>query len=390
MASLATRRRVTVLVAARPNFVKLAPVVHWLGGDDRVAIRILHAGQHYDPALSGSFLDQLGMPQPDINLGAGSGTHAEQTARVLVGVERDLASDRPDALIVAGDVNSTLAGALAAAKLEIPIVHVEAGLRSRDWTMPEEINRVLTDRLSDLLLCTSADAVENLRAEGIEGRHVALVGNTMIDTLRRLVGAARAGGARDSLGLAKRGYALVTLHRPAVVDDDERLAAVLRALDDLASDVAVVLPLHPRVRERAHRLAHETAPRVRLLEPLHYLDFLALESDARLVVTDSGGVQEETSVLGVPCLTYRDSTERPVTVELGTNRVVGIDADALLAACRRELERTRDFTPADIPLWDGNAGERAADAIGALLLGQPGSRASSGGTVSALGSARSR
>jgi UDP-N-acetylglucosamine 2-epimerase (non-hydrolysing) len=357
---------VTAVVAARPNFVKMAPVVRALSADG-IAVRVLHTGQHYDAALSGSFLEQLQMPAPDENLGVGSGSHGEQTARVLVGTERSLESNPTDALVVAGDVNSTLAAALAAVKLGVPIVHVESGLRSRDWTMPEEVNRVLTDRISDLLLCTSADAIENLAEEGISGPQVALVGNTMIDSLWRLVDQADANTPLPALGLEPRGYALVTLHRPALVDDPAHLAAVLRVLDDLAGELPVIFPMHPRTRARLGSDGAEGLQRLTLLEPLAYLEFLALERSARLVITDSGGVQEETSALGVPCLTYRTTTERPITIELGTNRLIGTDPEALAAACKQELSLECDFAPAVIPLWDGHAGERAAAAIAGIL-----------------------
>jgi len=358
---------VTAVVAARPNFVKMAPVVEALRAREGVSVRLLHTGQHYDAALSTSFLEQLGMPSPDANLGIGSGSHAEQTARVLVGVEQDLVSHRPAALVVGGDVNSTMAAALAAAKLGVPIVHVESGLRSGDWTMPEEVNRVVTDRISDLLLCTSADAVENLAREGIEGEPVALVGNTMIDSLRRLVDVADPGSVLAELGLRARGYVLVTLHRPAVVDEPEALSEVIGVLDELADQLDVVFPVHPRTRARLSELG-TTPSRVRLLEPVPYLDFIALERMARLVITDSGGVQEETSALGVPCLTYRTTTERPVTIELGTNALVGTDPAQLAASCRVELALAREFAPTAIPLWDGNAGPRAAQAIVGQLI----------------------
>ena len=358
---------VTAVVAARPNFVKIAPVVHALRDGEGVPARILHTGQHYDPALSQSFLEQLGMPSPDANLEVGSGSHAEQTAGVLIGVEGDLEAHRPAAIIVAGDVNSTMAASLAAVKLGVPVVHVESGLRSGDWTMPEEVNRIVTDRVADLRLCTSADAVENLAAEGIEGDAVALVGNTMIDSLWRLADAAEAGEPLRRLGLERRGYVLVTLHRPSLVDDPKRLTAVLEVLAQLSRRLPVVFPMHPRTRDRVRSAGVRMPDAVRAFEPLGYLDFLALERWARLVVTDSGGVQEETSALGVPCLTYRTTTERPVTIELGTNRLIGVEPASLAAACHEELARGRDFTPARIPLWDGHAGERAARAIAALI-----------------------
>ncbi len=360
-------RTVTAVVAARPNFVKMAPVVHALREREGIGVRVLHTGQHYDAALSQSFLEQLAMPVPDENLGAGSGTHAEQTARVLVGVEGSLRSHPSAALLVAGDVNSTMAAALAAVKLGVPIVHIESGLRSGDWSMPEEVNRIVTDRVSDLLLCTSAEAVDNLAAEGISGSRVALVGNTMLDSLWRLLDQAERAASLADLGLDERAYALVTLHRPALVDDPRSLRAVVAVLDELATELPVVFPLHPRTRTRLEGLAPATSPRLMLLEPLPYLQFLALERSARLVVTDSGGVQEETSALGVPCLTYRTTTERPVTIELGTNVLVGTDPDALRAACDRELATEREFVPAPIPRWDGEAGPRAAAEIASLL-----------------------
>ncbi|MGI8715005.1 MAG: non-hydrolyzing UDP-N-acetylglucosamine 2-epimerase [Solirubrobacteraceae bacterium] len=357
----------TAVVAARPNFVKMAPVIDALLHRGRVGVRVLHTGQHYDPALSDSFFAQLGMPAPDENLGVGSGTHAEQTARVLVGVESSLQLRRPDALVVAGDVNSTLAAALAAAKLGVAVVHIESGLRSGDWTMPEEINRVLTDRLADLLLCTSADALDNLAAEGIVGESVTLVGNTMIDSLWRLVERAKRSNPLGAFGLQSRRFVLVTLHRPALVDDDDRLAAVLAVLDELAAELPVVFPVHPRTRERIGRLGDRSPRALRLLEPLPYLEFLSLERAARLVITDSGGVQEETSALGVPCLTYRTTTERPVTIERGTNRLIGTRPEALAEACREEFAIARDFAAAAIPLWEGQAGGRAAEAIESLI-----------------------
>lgn len=359
---------VTAVVAVRPNFVKMAPVIQALLDGGRVQVRVLHTGQHYDSALSERFLEQLGMPAPDENLGAGSGSYAEQVASVLVGVEATLRRHPSSVLVVAGDVNSTFAAGLAAAQAGVPVVHVESGLRCGDWSMPEEINRVLTDRLSDLLLCTSADAVANLASEGISGEHVALVGNTMIDSLWRLLARAEQESPLSRLGLEPRRFALVTLHRPALVDDDERLAAVLSVLEELASELSVVFPVHPRTRARINGLDAMAGGRMRLLEPVSYLEFIELERTARLVITDSGGVQEESSALGVPCLTYRANTERPVTIELGTNRLIGTDPGDLAAAVRAELDRQGDFTPAQIPLWDGHAGARAARAIESLAV----------------------
>lgn len=369
--------RLLVVVGARPNFVKVAPVWHALQRTGALELELLHTGQHYDRALSGSFLDQLRLPDPHHVLGVGSGTHAEQTAAVLIGTEKVLSAGGHDAVLAAGDVNSTLAAALAAAKLGVGVIHLEAGLRSTDWSMPEEINRVLTDRLSDLLLCPSDDAPANLAAEGID-RRVEMVGNTMIDTLLEFEAAAGERGVPAALGLEPGGYVLVTLHRPGLVDEPALLGRTLRALGVLADRLPVVFPVHPRTRARLAD-AHVSDHGVRLLDPLDYLDFLGLMRDARLVVTDSGGVQEETSVLGVPCLTYRTTTERPVTVTLGTNELVGLDPAVLARSAERVIAAPRPERPA-IPLWDGRAGERAADAIVAAfrdgLFGElPGERA---------------
>ncbi len=359
-------RSILCVVGARPNFVKVAPVVHALQAHDDTEVRLLNTGQHYDRALAGSFIEHLGMPMPDYDLGVGSGTHARQTAAVLTGTEDLLLEHRPDAIVVAGDVNSTLAAALAAAKLGIPIVHLESGLRSGDWTMPEEINRVLTDRISDLLLCHCADGVDNLAAEGIGGDRVALVGNTMIDSLFRLLPTARQGDVMQRHGLRAGGYVLVTLHRPALVDHPDRLTAVVEVLAELADSLPVVFPLHPRTRPLLQAAAPAELERLTAIDPLEYLDFIALQAAARLVVTDSGGVQEETSALGIACLTYRDNTERPVTIELGTNRLVGMDPEALARAAAEELSRpVTGVRP--IPLWDGAAGVRAAAAILEML-----------------------
>ncbi len=357
------RFRVQVVVGARPNFVKAAPLVHALAEDSGVDVELIHTGQHYDRALSEGFFEQLDIPAPTHHLGVGSGTQAEQTAAVLVGVERVLAERPPDALVVAGDVNSTMGAALAAAKLGVPVVHLESGLRSRDWSMPEEINRVVTDRVADLLLCHCQEAVDNLISEGVPRERIALVGNTMIDSLLRLLPVARAKDTLNTLGLASREFVLVTLHRPALVDDAVLLGAVLEVLSDLGRELPVVFPMHPRTRARLESGPTLDGTHVRLLEPLDYLDFIALEAEARVVITDSGGVQEETSALGTPCLTYRDTTERAITAELGTNRMVGVDPDALRAACQDELARQVPTDRPEIPLWDGRAGPRAAKAI---------------------------
>lgn len=356
------------VVGARPNFVKVAPVIHALQRLGAVRVKVLHTGQHYDESLAGSFLERLGFPPVNFALGVGSGTHAEQTAAVMIGVERVLSENSFAGVLVAGDVNSTMAAALAAVKMGVSVAHLEAGLRSGDREMPEETNRIVTDRVADLLLCHCEEAVENLVREGVAPQQIELVGNTMIDSLFDLLPVAERSTALDRLGLDRRGFVLVTLHRPSLVDDAERLEGVLAVLRGLARRLPVVLPLHPRTQAR---LAARDGALEGLvaLEPLDYLDFIALEEAARMVITDSGGVQEETSALGVPCITYRTTTERPVTITHGTNRLVGVDADALGRACEEMLDGESRPTPVPtIPLWDGHAGERAAAAIATRLL----------------------
>ena len=362
--------RVCFVVGARPNFMKAAPVLQALRTLDPDSEPLLvHTGQHYDADMSDVFLEQLGLPAPDVFLGVGSGSHGEQTARALVGVEQVLLEHAPALVVVPGDVNSTLAAALAAVKLGIPVAHLEAGLRSFDPSMPEEHNRRLTDHLSSILLAHSQSALDNLAAEGIDAGSVHLVGNTMIDSLLAHVEAARAGRPWDAFGLEPGGYGLVTLHRPALVDDSELLRAVVEALVDLAGTYPLVFPVHPRTVDRlAGAGLRDVLERTNVFvtKPLGYLEFLGLEAEARFVLTDSGGVQEETSALGVPCFTLRDSTERPVTVELGTNTLLGLDPERI-----REipglLEHIR--TPTPIPLWDGHAGTRAAQVLADFLAG---------------------
>lgn len=357
-----------VVVGARPNFVKVAPVIHALAEGGSTTVRVLNTGQHYDHRLAGSFLEQLDFPPVEFSLGIGSGTHAEQTAAVMVGVERVLAEGSFDAVMVPGDVNSTMAAALAAVKLRVPVVHLEAGLRSGDEEMPEEINRIVTDRVSNLLLCHSPEAIDNLAREGVPADRVELVGNTMIDSLFALLPAARETGVVDRLGLKDGGFGLVTLHRPALVDDPGRLGAVLEVLRELSKRLPLVMPLHPRTRARLDAQEDGALGGIVALEPLEYMEFVSLEASARMVVTDSGGVQEETSVLGVPCITYRTTTERPLTVTQGTNRLVGVAPDLLAVACQEVLDAEMPAQAPEIPLWDGAAGGRAAAAIEAALM----------------------
>ncbi|HSD25625.1 MAG TPA: UDP-N-acetylglucosamine 2-epimerase (non-hydrolyzing) [Solirubrobacterales bacterium] len=360
---------VLAVVGARPNFVKAAPVIAALKETEGVSVRVLHTGQHYDRALSGGFIERLGMREPDANLEVGSGTHAEQTAGVLTGIEKDLLAHPADVVLVPGDVNSTMGAAIAATKLHVGVAHIESGLRSRDWGMPEEVNRVVTDRISDLLLCTSEDAVENLAAEGITGDGVKLVGNTMIDSLFRLLEGVDRAELLEQNQLESRDFVLVTLHRPALVDDPELLGPTMDVLGEIGGDMPVIFPVHPRTRGRLEGMGYSATGKVTLAEPMDYTDFIGLEAEARLVVTDSGGVQEETSVLGTPCLTYRTTTERPVTIELGTNELVGVDPQALREAAERELGEEVPADPPEIPLWDGKAGPRAAAAVVAFLKG---------------------
>lgn len=353
--------RVTFVVGARPNFMKTAPVVAALRAlAPDAEITLVHTGQHYDADMSQVFLDELGLPTPDVFLGVGSGTHAEQTAKALVGVEQVLRDTRAEMVVVPGDVNSTLAGALAGVKLRVAVTHLEAGLRSYDPEMPEEHNRRLTDVVSSLLLVHSESAIGNLEREGItEG--VVFVGNTMIDSLLAHVDQARAAAPWRELGVDEGSYALVTLHRPALVDDPRLLRATAEGLAVLAEELPVVFPVHPRTRAHIEQSGLGGILRgVTVTTPLPYLSFLGLQAGAQLVLTDSGGVQEETSALGVRCFTLRDTTERPVTVELGTNTVLGARPERI-AEIPALLAQPKPGSP--IPLWDGRAGERAAAAI---------------------------
>jgi len=350
--------RVICVAGARPNYMKVKPVMDALDGRGADVI-LVHTGQHYDPAMSDVFFADLGIRAPDHYLGAGSGTQATQTARVMTAFEPLAAVLAPDVVVVVGDVNSTLACALVAAKSGALVAHVEAGLRSRDWTMPEEVNRVVTDRVSDYLFAPSADAVANLRAEGYRDDQIHLVGNVMVDTLLANRDRAAARGTLSSLGLQPGRYGLVTLHRPANVDDPAVLGALLSALAEVARMCPLVLPAHPRAAERLR--GARLNGRVRVIPPAGYLDFVALQSSAALVLTDSGGVQEETTALGVPCLTLRDNTERPVTLTEGTNQLVGRDPDRIVDAARRVLEAPP--APRSPALWDGRAGQRIADAL---------------------------
>ncbi len=351
------------ITGARPNFPKAAPVIAALAARG-VPQLLVHTGQHYDDAMSEVFFRELKLPRPDVNLGVGSGSHAVQTAAVMVGLEELFVREHPDLVIVYGDVNSTVAAALVAAKLHIPVAHVEAGLRSFDMTMPEEVNRRLTDQLSDLLLVTSPDAIGHLAREGAGDERIHFVGNPMIDTLLATVDRLDSEQARTAHGLPKA-YAVATLHRPANVDDDDQATELVQALHGVADLFAIVVPLHPRGRERLMKAGLGDHPDIHVVDPLGYVEFMSLVRGAAAVITDSGGVQEETTVLGVPCLTLRPNTERPVTITHGTNRLV--TTATLVAAAQAVRDRGPLTSWSTPPLWDGHAGPRIAAVIVAWL-----------------------
>lgn len=358
--------KVINVVGARPNFMKVAPIVEAMKRREReFTPLVVHTGQHYDAAMSDAFFRDLDLPQPDVYLGVGSASHAAQTAAVMERFEPVVIEHKPDWVLVVGDVNSTLACALVCAKLGVKVAHVEAGLRSRDRTMPEEINRLLTDQIADLLLTPSADANENLLAEGIPEARIRLVGNVMIDSLiKHLPRAQESDAVRKDLQLNE--YAVLTLHRPSNVDDPTTLKRILEAIEEISKRIPVVFPVHPRAKKMilelpsSERLA--SVPGLWFIHPLGYLDFLGLYSRARLVLTDSGGIQEETSFLGIPCLTLRENTERPITVTVGTNRIVGNDPEKIITAAFDALDANTNKV-ATIPLWDGRTAERIVDEL---------------------------
>jgi UDP-N-acetylglucosamine 2-epimerase (non-hydrolysing) len=353
--------RIVNVVGARPNFMKIAPLMaEYRKWPERFEPVLVHTGQHYDDNMSRQFFDELDLPRPDVDLGVGSGSHAEQTGKVMIALEKLLLERRPDLVVVVGDVNSTMAAAIVAAKLCIPVAHVEAGLRSFDRTMPEEINRLVTDALSDYCFTTSADANENLRREGVPAEKIFFVGNVMIDTLLRLKEKALRSDIRQRLGLPSR-YGYVTLHRPSNVDCREALAGIFSALAQIGRELPLVFPMHPRTAARMKEFGLKTEG-VRVLGPLGYLDALCLMANAVLTLTDSGGVQEETTALGVPCLTIRENTERPVTVTEGTNALVGKSPERIVAEAGKILrgESKRGRSP---KLWDGHAAERIVECL---------------------------
>jgi len=354
------------IVGARPNLPKIAPLMREMQKNPQIEAILVHTGQHYDEKLSEIFFRQMGIPSPHVNLEVGSGSHATQTAEILRRVEPVLIEHTPDVVLVVGDVNSTIAVSLAAAKLGVRVAHVEAGLRSYDRTMPEEINRVLTDALADYLFVTEEDAIANLLKEGRPRESIFMVGNVMIDSLRHFLPIAQQSAIGDELGL-KNGagwhrFGVLTLHRPSNVDSSEKLGRLLGAIDAVAAQVPVIFPVHPRTQQRLAQAGIRHHPQLRLISPVGYLDFLCLLSKATLVLTDSGGIQEETTALGVPCLTLRENTERPVTISDGTNLLVGTDPAKIVAAARDALAG-KGKAGRIPPMWDGNAAKRIVDIL---------------------------
>ena len=362
--------RIDLIAGARPNFMKIAPIIDALNAAQsrggHLRFRLIHTGQHYDRAMSGSFFEELGIPDPDINLEVGSGTQAEQTAAIMVNYEKVLAKDKSQLCLVVGDVTSTMACSIVARKMGIPVAHVEGGIRSNDWTMPEEINRVVTDSITNWFFTTSETANNNLRRAGVAAERIFFVGNTMIDTLLKHAARLRPPACWNELGLKSNHYFVVTLHRPANVDGEQQLLGLLRAIAEGTRGLPVVFPVHPRTAKNL-RDAGQALPSLHYVDPLGYLEFNYLVKHARGVITDSGGITEETTVLGVPCLTLRDNTERPETVTIGTNELIGTDPAKLAPALQRLMagQWKKGAIP---PLWDGKTAERIVEQLESLLV----------------------
>lgn len=353
--------RLAIIAGARPNFMKIAPFMKALAQDTDFDLVLIHTGQHYDDNMSGQFFRDLGIPDPQYHLEVGSASHAQQTAEIMKRIEPVLQECSPKAVVVVGDVNSTVAAALVAKKLGIDVAHVEAGLRSFDRSMPEEINRIVTDSIADLFFVTEESGQANLLREGVEPKRIHMVGNLMIDSLRQNLELARTSDIADRIGIGAQSYGLVTLHRPANVDDDSALREILGALKVISENVPLYWPMHPRTRARLQNNHIDLPPSIHVVDPLGYLDFLSLESRSSIVLTDSGGIQEETTALGVDCLTLRDNTERPITVELGTNRLAGTRKETILEAWDERNRTTRNKQIP--PLWDGLAGTRCRQVL---------------------------
>ncbi|MFN2491452.1 MAG: non-hydrolyzing UDP-N-acetylglucosamine 2-epimerase [Pyrinomonadaceae bacterium] len=360
--------KVINVVGARPNFIKVAPIVDAMKRRKReFTPLVVHTGQHYDVEMSDAFFRDLDLPKADIHLGVGSGSHAAQTADIMKGFEAVVIKEKPDWVLVVGDVNSTLACALVCVKLGVNVAHVEAGLRSRDRTMPEEINRLLTDQIANLLFTPSEDADQNLLAEGIAPERIRFVGNIMIDSLYSNLERSKESRIKEKIELTNRPYAVLTLHRPSNVDERETFTRILKALETLAKELTIVFPVHPRTKKMMTQLGLiervNGIKGLQLIDSLGYLDFLSLCTTARIVLTDSGGLQEETTVLGIPCLTLREHTERPITVKMGTNTIVGTDSQRIVAAARIALDGNLERVSCIPPLWDGNTADRILDEL---------------------------
>jgi UDP-N-acetylglucosamine 2-epimerase (non-hydrolysing) len=351
------------IVGARPNFMKIAPIMEAMNRHKGIQPLLVHTGQHYDKNMSGAFFEDLELPKPDIFLGVGSGTHAEQTAKVMIEFEKVLFKEHPDLVLVVGDVNSTIACALAAVKLHIPVAHVEAGLRSFDRKMPEEINRVLTDAISEYLFITEKDAEANLLKEGKSKKQIFFVGNVMIDTLLKHRRKADSSTILADLRLQPKAYALLTLHRPENVDAREKLINIIETLEEISTHIKIVFPVHPRTKQKMENFGFTQRNGFILTEPFGYLDFLKLMSEAKMVFTDSGGIQEETTILGVPCLTLRENTERPVTIKEGTNKLVGTNKKIIIESALSLLNNDREIAFTIPKFWDGKAAQRIVDFI---------------------------
>lgn len=363
-------RKIISIVGTRPNFIKIASLMNEFKVEPNIDIILVHTGQHYDEKMSDLFFRQMEIPRPDLNLGCGGGSHAQQTANIMMAFEPVVLEHKPDAVLVVGDVNSTIACGLVSVKLGVKLIHVEAGLRSGDRSMPEEINRILTDSISDILFCTEQSGVDNLHHEGIYREKVHLVGNVMIDTLFNFREKADVSKVLDELRMEPKKYAVITLHRPSNVDDRSTLLNIFKSLQVIQEDIPVIFPIHPRTRKNIIEFGLEKQSKIMknllLIEPLGYLDFLKLMSSAQLVLTDSGGIQEETTILKVPCLTLRMNTERPITIEMGTNRLVGTDPEKIIAAYSSILKDR--FAESKIPpLWDGKAAKRIIKILSANL-----------------------
>ncbi|MFH2036821.1 MAG: UDP-N-acetylglucosamine 2-epimerase (non-hydrolyzing) [Candidatus Zixiibacteriota bacterium] len=360
------RIKLALIVGARPNFMKAAPLMHELAKfPDKFEPYLIHTGQHYDHNLSQLFFEQLKMPKPDIYLGVGSKSHAEQTGEIMVGLERTFLDIRPDWVIVFGDVNSTMAGAIVAKKIHMNVAHVEAGLRSFDIDMPEEVNRIVTDRISDFLFVSESSGLKHLKDEGVPEDKIYFAGNIMIDSLVSHLELARQSDILKRLSIRTNEFVAMTMHRPANVDDANSLALLLERISDIGRDIPIVFPCHPRTKKQIEQMNDTVTKNIQMTEPLGYLDFLKLQSEAKLVLTDSGGIQEETTYLGVQCVTMRKNTERPVTVDVGTNRIAGINPDNIYAMVKSVLDG--NIKKGEIPkLWDGKTAERIVAKLGEL------------------------